>query len=95
MTDIVKQKNNGVQVYPQTHWEAVVGKPALLKGEKGEQGVAGPKGDKGDRGPQGPAGQNATTTAVATSSANGLMSSTDKRKLDGIPTITFEKVGEV
>lgn len=37
-----------------------------------------PKGDKGDP------GQNATTTAVATTSANGLMASTDKTKLDGI-----------
>lgn len=38
------------------------------------------KGEKGD------AGTNATTTAVATTSANGLMSSTDKSKLDGIAT---------
>ncbi|HAP6193670.1 TPA: hypothetical protein J8R87_003061, partial [Enterococcus faecium] len=37
-----------------------------------------PKGDKGDP------GINATTTAVATTTANGLMSSTDKTKLDGI-----------
>lgn len=36
------------------------------------------KGEKGDP------GQNATTTSVATTSANGLMSSTDKSKLDGI-----------
>jgi hypothetical protein len=40
--------------------------------------LKGAKGDKGDP------GANATTTAVATSSANGLMSSTDKAKLDGI-----------
>lgn len=45
-----------------------------LKGEKGE------KGDKGD------AGTNATTTAVATTSANGLMSKDDKSKLDGVAT---------
>lgn len=36
------------------------------------------KGDKGDT------GTNATTTAVATTSANGLMSKDDKAKLDGI-----------
>lgn len=34
--------------------------------------------------PKGAAGNNATTTAVATQSANGLMSSADKTKLDGI-----------
>lgn len=31
-------------------------------------------------------GANATTTATATTSANGLMSSADKTKLDGIAT---------
>lgn len=39
---------------------------ANLKGEKGD------KGDTGATGPQGPAGQNATTTAVFSTSANGL-----------------------
>ena len=48
-----------------------------------------PKGDKGDP------GVNATTTSVATTNANGLMSKEDKAKLDGIANITFEKVGEV
>ena len=37
--------------------------------------LKGAKGDKGD---------NATTTAVSTQSANGLMSASDKKKLDGI-----------
>ena len=36
------------------------------------------------KGAKGDPGVNATTTAVATTSANGLMSSTDKSKLDGI-----------
>ncbi|EOD6223957.1 hypothetical protein ACJZRD_000553 [Enterococcus hirae] len=36
-----------------------------------------------------------TTTSVATTAANGLMSKEDKAKLDGIANITFEKVGEV
>lgn len=36
------------------------------------------------KGATGAAGQNATTTAVATTSANGLMSAADKTKLDGI-----------
>lgn len=83
MTDIVKLKQGGIPVFPQTHWNAVEGKPEVLKGEKG------------DPGPQGPAGQNATTTDVATSIKNGLMSKEDKTKLDGLPAITFEKVGEV
>lgn len=42
--------------------------------------LKGQKGDKGDP------GVNATTTAVATASANGLMSASDKSKLDGITT---------
>ena len=53
------------------------------------QGANGAKGDPGATGPQGPKGDpgvNATTTAVATTSANGLMSLTDKTKLDGIAT---------
>lgn len=61
-----------------------------IKGATGATGAKGPKGDtgatgaQGPKGPQGPAGINATTTAVATTSANGLMSSADKKKLDGI-----------
>ena len=57
------------------------------RGATGATGPQGPKGDTGARGatgPQGPAGVNATTTAVATQSANGLMSAADKKKLDGI-----------
>ena len=63
--------------------------PWIEKGATGPQGSQGPKGDTGATGPQGPKGDpgvNATTTAVATTSANGLMSSTDKTKLDGIAT---------
>ena len=56
--------------------------PQGLKGDTGATGPKGPKGDKGDTGPQGPKGDNATTTAVATTSANGLMSSSDKTKLN-------------
>lgn len=61
--------------------------PQGLKGATGATGPQGPKGDKGDRGatgPQGPAGVNATTTAVATASSNGLMSAADKRLLNGL-----------
>ncbi|WP_422698892.1 hypothetical protein ACOX9P_09035 [Enterococcus durans] len=119
MTDIVKVKQNDVQVYPQTHWEAVEGKPETIKGDKGDTGQAAtitvgtvtsgttasvtnagttsaakfnfvlPKGDKGEP------GTNATTTAVATTTANGLMSKEDKAKLDELGNITFEKVGTV
>ena len=66
MTDIVKVKQGGTQVFPQTHWNAWK-ETRSIKGEKGDPGPQGPKGDKGDVGPQGPAGQNATTTDVATS----------------------------
>ncbi|MDT2597837.1 collagen-like triple helix repeat-containing protein [Enterococcus dongliensis] len=145
MTDIVKMKQDDIQIYPQTHVNAVVGLTTIKgdKGDKGDTGATGPagaaatitvgtvtsgdtaavsnagtttaakfnfvlpKGPKGDTGatgptgatgatgPQGPAGQNATTTAVATTTTNGLMSKTDKIKLDGLSNVTFEKVGEV
>lgn len=58
--------------------------PQGPQGETGPQGPKGPQGETGPRGPQGEPGVNATTTAVATTSTNGLMSSTDKTKLNGI-----------
>ena len=64
-------------------------------GPQGIQGIQGPKGDKGDKGdtgPQGPKGEagiNATTTNVATQTANGLMSKEDKIKLDNFKTETI------
>lgn len=96
MVDIVKVKSDGTQVYPQTHVSAVVGLSTISgpKGDKGDQGIKGDTGTTGPAGPQGPAGQNATTTIAATQTVNGLMSATDKKKLDTLPTITFEKVGE-
>lgn len=49
---------------------------AGLKGADGKDGKDGVNGTNGTN------GTNATTTAVATTSANGLMSSADKSKLD-------------
>ncbi len=119
MTDIVKLKQDGTQFYPQTHWNAIEGKPSITKGDPGQAATitigsvtsgttasvtnAGTANaarlnfvlPKGDTGPRGPAGQNATTTAVATTSANGLMSKEDKVKLNNLPNITLEKVGTV
>lgn len=40
MTDIVIVKQDGAQVFPQSHWEAIEGKPTLLKGDKGDPGNA-------------------------------------------------------
>ncbi|MBG8282738.1 hypothetical protein I5278_15010, partial [Enterococcus faecium] len=40
MTDIVKIKQSGVQVYPQTHWNAIECKPTTVKGDKGDPGQA-------------------------------------------------------
>lgn len=72
-----------------------------IKGDTGAQGSQGIKGDtgltgtKGDTGNQGIAGTNATTTAVATNSTNGLMSAADKAKLDSavvlIGTVTVSE----
>lgn len=79
MVDIVKVLDNKVQVFPQTHADAVLGLSS----------VQGPKGDTGAT------GQNATTTAVATTTVNGLMAAADKVKLNNLPVITFEKAGTV
>lgn len=94
MTDIVELKSDGVVVYPKTHVNAVEG-ITTIKGEKGDMGPAGAQGEKGATGPQGPSGANATATAAATQTVNGLMSAADKKKLDTLPTITFSKVGSV
>ena len=88
MTDIVALKKNNVQVYPQTHAQAVLGLETI-KGEKGDQGIPGVKSDKGDP------GVNATTTAVATTTTNGLMSATDKVKLNDLEVITMSVVGTI
>lgn len=55
-------------------------------GPTGPKGANGSNGAQGPTGPTGPAGINATTTAVATTSTNGLMSSTMVTKLNGIAT---------
>ncbi|MCV2505643.1 DUF3292 domain-containing protein [Melissococcus plutonius] len=89
MTDIVKIKQDGVQIYPQSHWKAILGAPESVKGEKGDKGDPGDKGEKGDP------GENATTTEVAKETADGLMAKEDKEKLDGLSMITLEKVGTI
>lgn len=53
-------------------------------GATGAKGATGAQGAKGDKGDKGDPGTNATTTAVATQTANGLMSAADKKKLDEI-----------
>lgn len=61
-----------------------VGTPSVTAATSGStttftfNNLKGAKGDKGDP------GTNATTTSVATQSANGLFSAADKKKLDGI-----------
>lgn len=64
--------------------------PQGPKGDTGDTGPQGVKGDTGATGPQGPKGDkgdpgtNATTTAVATTTTDGLMSKEDKQKLDAL-----------
>lgn len=80
-----------------------VGTPSVsVKNENGTSTLTfnylkGAKGDKGDRGERGEAGINATTTNVATQTANGLMSKEDKIKLDNFKseaiTYTLQLIG--
>lgn len=67
-----------------------------LKGDKGDTGLQGVQGLKGDTGLQGiqgiqgvkgDAGINATTTATATQTTNGLLSYIDKKKLDSLAVV--------
>lgn len=58
-----------------------------IQGIQGLQGIQGIKGDTGltgANGTNGTNGTNATTTTTATTGVNGLMSSTDKSKLDAV-----------
>lgn len=64
-------------------------------GPTGLQGPAGAKGDKGDKGETGAAGTNATTTAAATQTTNGLMAAADKKKLDTVTVLKLVKVKDV
>lgn len=104
MTDIVSVKENGVQVYPQTHQKAVVGLTELID-EKlvsaGTGAVTSVNGKTGvvtlnaaDVGAM-PKNTPIPTYVKATQTADGLMSKEDKRKLDGLPSITLTKVGTV
>lgn len=58
--------------------------PAGPTGSTGAVGLTGATGAQGIQGPQGPAGVNATTTALASALASGLMANTDKVILDRI-----------
>ncbi|EOL41616.1 hypothetical protein RV11_GL002862 [Enterococcus phoeniculicola] len=82
MTDIVRIKKEGIQVYPQTHANAIIGLTAI-KGEKGDtgpagiQGATGPKGEKGDtglagiQGATGPKGEKGDTGPIGPQGAQG------------------------
>ncbi|MFT8425686.1 MAG: hypothetical protein ABF630_09515 [Liquorilactobacillus sp.] len=74
-------------------YRCVVGGAATVATWAYTQSIAGPQGPKGETGAQGPAGS--STTAVATTTANGLMSSTDKVKLNNLTVITLVKVKDV
>lgn len=74
-------------------YQCVVGGAATVATWAYTQSIAGPQGPKGDTGPRGPAGT--SITDVATTRTNGLMSSTDKVKLDNLTVITLVKVKDV
>lgn len=64
------------------------------RGPQGPQGIKGDVGPQGPVGPTGPTGANATTTKVATTKSNGLMSAFDKAMLVNIFTTgSFEYCG--
>lgn len=78
MTAIVKLKQDGVQVYPQTHTGAIENLEDYISEKLTELPGSG--------------GEN---IEEATQTKSGLMSAADKKKLDSLPNITFEKVGEI
>lgn len=60
-----------------------------------DQYYASIKGNNGAKGDKGDPGENATTTEVATTTANGLMSAADKTKLNGIATGATKNTGKL
>lgn len=81
MTAIVKLKQDGVQVYPQTHTGAIENLEDYISEKLSEL----PGSGSGE----------GTVIEEATQTKSGLMSAADKKKLDNLPNITFEKVGEI
>lgn len=67
------------------------------QGPKGDTGAQGPKGDTGDTGPQGPQGPKGDPGEYdpATTSVDGLMSASDKAKLDGIAAGATANTGTI
>lgn len=105
MTDIVKVKQDGVQVYPQSHTAAIenldafvdekitgsgAGTVASVNGKTGEVVLS-----AGDVHALPDTTQIPEIPGSATTEDAGLMSAEDKTKLDGIINITLDKVGEV
>lgn len=104
MTDIVEVKENGVKVYLQTHEKAVIGLTELIDEKLVSAGTGAVTSVNGKTGA---VTLNATdvgampkdtpipTYVNATQTVDGLMSKEDKKKLDGLPSITLTKVGIV
>lgn len=69
--------------------------PTPTIGSNGNWFINGVDTNKPSRGVQGPAGQGATTTANATQQTNGLMSYTDKTKLDTLQIVKITKIKDV
>lgn len=94
MTDIVKVKQDGIQVYPQTHTGAVenlgtyvdtkVAAATAVKSVNGKSGAV--TLTASDVGALPSSTSIPQIPGVATSTTNGLMASVDKSKLDGIAT---------
>lgn len=105
MTDIVKIKQDGVQVYPQSHTAAIenldtfvdekiagsgAGTVSSVNGKTGEVVLSASDVQALPDTTQIPKIPGSATTTTA-----GLMSAEDKSKLDGLSNISLEKVGEV
>lgn len=105
MPDIMKMKLDDVEIYPQTHADAVIGIDKKIDekitgiGQGEVTSVNNKTGAVVLTAADVQALPNTTDIPVipgiATESVNGLMSAADKDKLDKLPVITFEKVGEI
>ncbi|MBO0477881.1 hypothetical protein DOK76_12435 [Vagococcus sp. DIV0080] len=104
MTDIVSIKENGLQVFPQTHQKAVVGLTELIDEKLVSAGTGSVTSVNGKTGVVTlnaadigaiPKDTPIPTYLKATQTTDGLMSKEDKKKLDELPKITFTKVGTV
>lgn len=85
MAELYVIKKDGVAIDVQTSTAGIVGLNEFIDGKLGDAGAGTVSSVNGHVG---------EVILTASAEKDGLMSKTDKAKLDALPVFTFEKVGE-